>query len=196
MRTASRTRRRAGTPLPRVGFLMNTRRNQAGNIVPSDGVRDIVTDPPAGFVGNPRAAPTCSPVGVGVMHLDPCPIGGAGRLSVSLTLMANEYRFTASPLPLGNMIARGRRAAAAFAFNITAPILHSRARQRRHKNGSTASAPAGQRRLLQAYGLLGVDFTLWGDPANNVSSMTPSASIPSPTRRGGGSRRTSFAVRS
>jgi hypothetical protein len=136
----------------------------AGFPKPDESVRDVSVSLPAGFIGNPRALPTCSEEQIGVSEAADCPVAASvGIAEVRFGAPFGASRWFSSvynmPAPVG--------APAMFGFNVAGVIVHAVPRLR---SQSDNGIDLDVRDTSQALAITSTKLTLWGVPADTTHS--------------------------
>ena len=186
----------SSAPFGPQGFVVSTSNNQAGahpdlttsfsfstvltqgNVEPNQSVKDIEVDLPAGLIGDPHAAATCTNA---ELESGGCPTSSqVGTVS----LVAALFGPTPSPLtfPVYNVTpAPGQPAT--FAFAVLFPIAQLATSVR---TGSDYGLTTTIGDVNQAAVVFGSTLTLWGIPADHNGSGAPrQAFLRNPTTCGG-----------
>ncbi|MET0603781.1 MAG: hypothetical protein ABW167_17485, partial [Baekduia sp.] len=140
-------------------FAMGTRLNHNGELIASNDVKDIKVDLPAGFLGDPTAAPQCPASGIGNLPAVPCP--GDSQVGVVRLAVAGHGFLISNTVPVYNL-KPSEGETAALGFNYTAPVYIALRVREESDYGVTATISG----VSSAYGLLGSRLTLWGNPAD------------------------------
>ena len=133
-------------------------------VVPSDSIREVVVDLPAGYVGNPEATPKCTPEqltrftgGDGSdIALASCPPDSQVG-TIVLELAAGAWR-----MPVFNVEPQGN-APAQFGFNALGTVVTIFPEVRPNDNGIRVKV----QNLSQTFRAFGSTLTLWGSPPDS-----------------------------
>jgi hypothetical protein len=135
------------------GFLLNTVYNSMGQLSPAGDLKDVLLDPPVGFVGNPLVAPRC-PRGVIETCTDDAVIG-----TVKPTLEA--FGNSGGDTGLRNVLPPSG-SAAQFTFIYSAGTIATAAQLRPNDYGVRTITP----NIISDYRGFGAFVTLWGQPGH------------------------------
>ncbi|HEY1687659.1 MAG TPA: hypothetical protein VGF95_02230 [Solirubrobacteraceae bacterium] len=138
------------------GFFVRTTLNAQGEIVPTDEMKNVETQLPPGFIGNPQSVPQCDSHG-SVLLCDAHDL--ESQVGVTSTVLFGFGEF-AQPFGLFNLVPEAR-VPAEFGFHVVIPDVHLRASVRSDGDyGITVSAP-NTVQILPIYGSI---VTFWGRP--------------------------------
>jgi hypothetical protein len=170
----------------------NNGSSESPSTLPAHDLRDVLIDLPAGFIGDPLAAATCSATGIANQTIEPqfgrtltaCPAASRiGNVTVDTSPpysgYISTYRKGGEATALYNMVpAAGYPAEFGFSFvkNIEPTFA------------GLIRTPSGYRLrvavpgIIRGLGVKGVAFTLFGDPAtHDASGNQPTAFFSNPT---------------
>ena len=131
-----------------------------GTEVPQDGIRDILTDLPLGFFGNPQAVPQCPEKDVASAVT--CPASSQIGILTPRTNGRDRYDVSGggTEVPVYNMVpARGYPAELGFTFDAQPVLLFAELRPGDY--GLRVIAPGLTHTLI----ITGAELTIWGTPA-------------------------------
>jgi hypothetical protein len=162
-------------------FAVNSVANpvESGNVLPTGGgLKDVAVDLPAGFVGNPQAAPTCpqyliEPPSSGRA----CPVASVIG-SVALALQSAQWKYSVFPVTGGEVVGplfnvppeHGHPAQFAFTFAHVEATLYANLVHTAAGYVVRVSSPSISRSLP----VTGVKVTVFGDPAVQDGGAAPS----------------------
>ena len=169
----------AGDPLTQAGghpysasvsVDFNTVNNPAplvGDLWPVEPVKDVFTDLPAGFIGNPTGVDTCTAAelanGASTQALPLCPatsqVGTAMLRFNGGGSIANAY----GPVPVYNMVPPPD-VPARFGFNVLGSVVVLDATVR---SGGDYGVTVASRNIPEALAIAGTTITLWGVPSDS-----------------------------
>src|ERR1700739_2870926 len=136
-------------------FTLNTV-SEAGLTFPDENVKDVITELPAGLIGNPQAMPTCSRVEVGD---GPCPVNSQVGLVILQTDLFGSPETSTFGL-FNEVPSRGE--AADFAFNVLGVPVHVAITVR---NESDYGVRATLTNIPETIPIIASSLVLWGVPA-------------------------------
>lgn len=146
-------------------FDLNTRSDAKGRIVPSENVKSIRVENPAGLYGNPQAIPRCNPADLAISDPETfifdCPIDTQVG-TTQLTFVSNGAFYFHPTVPVYN-VTPGEDYPASFGFAfLTLPVNLNASVRTESDNGLDINLEG----VSTAFGLTGSKFTLWGVPAD------------------------------
>jgi hypothetical protein len=138
--------------------------NQTGPATPDGTSKSLVVDLPPGFVGNPRAVPTCDIARVRAFPPDGCPLNTAVGYAVTEAAFP-AYGFSDTFTTLIYNITPDKGEPAAFAFAITFNTVRLSASVR---SGSDYGVRISAENLSERLYLLSGSVTFWGVPGDHT----------------------------
>ncbi len=139
-----------------------------GALWPVEAIRDVITDLPPGFVGDPAAADTCTVAqlasGLGLESHPQCPVSSqVGTTTVRLRGLRTGP-IAIGPLPVYNMVAPPD-VPAEFGFDVYGSVIVLRGSVR---SGGDYGISVDANNIPAAIGIAGTTVTFWGDPASSI----------------------------
>ena len=153
-----------------------------GDLWPAEPVKDVFTDLPPGFVGDPSGVDTCTAPqlanGIGQTALPLCPVTSqVGAAVLRFNGKNGDIQAPYGPVPVFNMVPPPN-VPARFGFNVLGSMVVLDATVR---SGGDYGVTVAGRNVPEALALSGTTVTLWGvpsDPSHDAERSCPGNSPP------------------